>query len=215
MNFTVGNSVQDHIDSLRKQTEEAMSFNPIFLNCHSGKDSWSLKESEAFFSKALEVEKEFGVQICHETHRGRIFYNPWTTRDLLKTFPSLKLNCDYSHWVTVCERLIDTEKDILELCAERALHIHARVGHDQGPQVSDPRAPEFQANNEAHERWWKMIWRSQERRGLPFATCTPEYGPAPYQQTLPYTNYPTANLNDICNDRADRLKKVFAERHMQ
>jgi hypothetical protein len=48
--------------------------------------------SEEFFQEVLQIEKEIGIPVFHETHRRRVFYNPWTTRDiLLKVIISLLL----------------------------------------------------------------------------------------------------------------------------
>jgi hypothetical protein len=37
-----------------------------------------------FLGELLKIEKHFGIIVSHETHRRRIFYNPWETRDILK-----------------------------------------------------------------------------------------------------------------------------------
>ncbi|HEY1490438.1 MAG TPA: sugar phosphate isomerase/epimerase, partial [Verrucomicrobiae bacterium] len=125
--------------------------------------------------------------------------------------PALKLTCDFSHWCVVCERLIDTEPDIIALCAERAHHVHARVGYDQGAQVPHPAAPEFREALEAHERWWTQIWRSQSERGALFSTMTPEFGPDGYLHCLPFTGAPVADLNQINGWMAGRQRRRFAE----
>ena len=60
-------------------------------------------------------------------------------------------------------------------------HIHARVGYDHGPQVADPRAPEWLPYTEGHEAWWEEIWKQQAARGQAVTTVTPEHGPPNYQ----------------------------------
>lgn len=212
MVFTAGSSVADHLRSLEIEVERAQQLAPRFVNAHSGRDSWSPAEAKHYFAEALEIERRSGLTIAHETHRGRVLFNPWITRDLLLSFPELKLTCDYSHWVCVAERLLDAETDILELCAQRAHHIHARVGHEQGPQVADPRAPEYQRHLLAHERYWDMIWASQETRGVSVSTLTPEFGPPPYMPTLPFSNVPVTDLKTICDWQANRQRARFSER---
>jgi hypothetical protein len=66
---------------------------------------------------------------------------------------------------------MNEEPDLLNLCAERAQHVHLRVGYDQGPQVDDPRAPEHSQALQAHLSWW---------RTLTVSTATPEFGPDGY-----------------------------------
>lgn len=212
MIFTQGKSVAEHLASFATQIKEAALHQPLLINAHSGLDAFTAAEAAVFYREALAIEKEFNIPISHETHRGRVFYNPWITREILLQLPDLKLCCDYSHWVTVCERLIDTEQEILQLTAERCLHIHARVGHEQGPQVPDPRAAEYQAHLAAHERWWDMIWDAQQRRGLSHSTMTPEFGPAPYMPTLPHSNQPVASLDEICLWQMQRQKMNFVKK---
>lgn len=212
MVFTHGATVQEHVRALEAELERVTPLSPRFINAHSGRDSWSLNEARQFFEAALELEARSGIAIAHETHRGRVFFNPWVTRDLLTSLPELKLTCDYSHWVCVAERLLDTEFEILELCARHAYHIHARVGHEQGPQVADPRAPEYHRHLDAHERYWDMIWDSQQKRGFSVTTLTPEYGPPAYMPTLPFTQAPVTDLAAICEWQAQRSLSRFKQR---
>jgi sugar phosphate isomerase/epimerase len=209
---TVGDSVTDHIASFGRTVEDAITMKPRLINCHSGCDWFSEEEARRFFGEALEIEAKLGISVAHETHRGRIFYNPWITERLIKQFPELKLSCDFSHWVVVSERLLEKEMDIIAHCAERCIHIHARVGYEEGPQVPDPRAPEYERHVLAHERWWRMVWDAQERRGMLESTLTPEFGAPDYLHTTPYTRIPVANLWDICNWQADRQRAQFMSR---
>lgn len=200
-----------HLESLRSHAEAAMECAPRFLTVIAGCDAWSIGQSVDFFGTALQMLDEFGIAVSFETHRSRSFFNPWTTREILLQLPGLKLTCDFSHWCVVCERLIDTEPDIIALCAERAQHVHARVGYDQGPQVPHPAAPEFQPALEAHERWWSLIWRSQRTRGFTVSTMTPEFGPDGYLHCQPFTREPVADLAEINRWMAKRQREQFSK----
>lgn len=206
---TVGESLDEHIASFNELIQVSLPLNPVLINSQSGRDSWSMDEKIEFLGRALDFEAQMGIPIAHETHRGRIFYNPWDTRDLLLQFADLKLCCDFSHWVCVCERLLMTESGIIQLCAERCIHLHARVGYEQGPQVPDPRAPEYAGHLQAHATWWRTIWEAQQRRGDAVSTLTPEFGPPHYQHTMPFTNQPISDLEEICNWMAGRQKEEF------
>ena len=207
--FTAGDSVAAHVESFRRQVGEAAKFEPRFINAQSGRDAWSEMESSKFFEAVLNIEASAGIQVAHETHRGRILFNPWITSRLLSRFESLKLCCDFSHWVCVGERLIDDQIEIIRQSAARCLHLHARVGYEQGPQVPDPRAPEYATHLAAHERWWRLIWDAQKKRGDKTSPLTPEFGPAKYLHTLPFTNAPVADLWDICHWQARRQADNF------
>lgn len=208
--FTTGATVQEHLESFREQVQAAKTMKPRLMNAHSGKDSFNESECEQFFEGALEIEAEAAVPIAHETHRGRMLYNPWSADRLLQRFPNLKLCCDFSHWVCVCERLLEDQLPVLRRCASRCLHVHARVGYEEGPQVPDPRAPEYATHLAAHEKWWRLIWVSQKQRGFRFSTLTPEFGPPGYLHTLPFTQAPVADLSAICDWQARRQAAAFA-----
>ena len=208
--FVPGGSVREHLDSLRAQMEECLDHQPLFFNAHSGYDNWSPAEAEDFYGQMLALEKRVGVPVSHETHRLRWFGTPWRTRDILQQFPGLRLTCDFSHWVCVCERLLPDLGEAVALAAQHCHHLHARVGFEEGPQVPDPAAPEYAAHLQAHEGWWDQIWQRQQAQGLAESTLTPEFGPPPYLHTLPHTHVPVAELADVCDWMARRQVSRFA-----
>ena len=96
----------------------ALECSPLFLTIIAGCDAWSIGQSVEFFGQAMAMVSELGAVGSFETHRSRSFFNPWITRDILRQLPELKLTCDFSHWCVVCERLMDTEPEVIELCAD-------------------------------------------------------------------------------------------------
>lgn len=208
--FVPGGSVDAHLESLKKQIQECLDHAPIFFNAHSGSDSWNLAQAEEFYGRALELERQVGIPISHETHRLRTFGNPWQTRPILERFPELRITCDFSHWVCVAERLLEDCGEILQIAADHCHHLHSRVGFEEGPQVPDPRAPEWGRHLAAHESWWDLIWAAQAKRGMKISTLTPEFGPPPYLHTLPFTQAPVADLADICDFMARRQRERYA-----
>jgi sugar phosphate isomerase/epimerase len=211
MIFTTGKGVSEHVESFRTQAHEAARFNPPLITCHDGRDAFTRDEASRYYREVLAIEANLGVPVAHETHRGRILYNPWVTASLLDEFEGIRLCCDFSHWVCVCERLIDDQIEIITQCADRALHIHARVGYNEGPQVPDPSDPLFAEELAAHERWWMLVWESQHRRGFETTTMTPEFGPPPYMQTEPFTGNPVADQQLVSDWQAQRQRQRFEE----
>jgi sugar phosphate isomerase/epimerase len=198
--FTEGATVAEHVNSFRRIVAIADTFAPLLINVHSGRDAWSHAEAVDFYRQVARIEADHAVIISHETHRGRPMFSPWATRDLLLAVPELRLTADFSHWVCVAERLVlDEEPELLRLVADHTVHLHARVGYGEGPQVPDPRAPEYLPEVEAHERWWTVVWERMAAVGRTQFTLTPEFGPGRYLHHLPYTDVPVADLDAICN----------------
>src|SRR6188472_4185986 len=84
--FTTGSNVAAHVESFRRQLDEAARLSPRFVNAHSGRDAWSETESDRYFEQVLALEKSAGIAVGHETHRGRILFNPWIASRLLERF---------------------------------------------------------------------------------------------------------------------------------
>jgi sugar phosphate isomerase/epimerase len=211
MIFTSGTNVIEHLISFQDQLKSALRFAPSMVTAHSGADWFSPEDAFTFFSEAVRMEKGLGLSVAHETHRGRILFNPWITKRVLNEVEGVQLCADFSHWVAVCERLLNTEKEIIRLAAQQVIHIHSRVGYEEGPQVPDPRAPEYASYVRQHEDWWDLAWEAQRQRGSQVSRMTPEFGPPPYLHILPYTQQPVANLWDICNWQAQRQSERFME----
>jgi sugar phosphate isomerase/epimerase len=190
-------SLQQHIDSFAIKLEYSMLLEPLFITCLGGCDAWDEEKNIEFFIAAMKLAESAGVTVSFETHRSRAFFNPWVTDRITRQLPDIKLTCDFSHWCVVCERLIDTEIDILKRLSKHAHHIHARVGYDQGPQVPHPGAPEYEPALRSHQSWWELIWNQQLNRGQSVTTLTPEFGPDGYLQQLPFTQEPVADLWEL------------------
>jgi sugar phosphate isomerase/epimerase len=202
-------TVGDHLRDLRAGAQRAADFGAWFVSTMCGYDAWSLHQNVDFFGAALEIGASAGLPVHFETHRCRSLFNPWITRDLLLHFPEMTLTCDFSHWCVVAERLIDSEEEILRLCAGRAGHVHARVGYAQGAQVPDPRAPRYGRALEAHERWWSLVWSAREARGEERCTMNVEWGPDGYTPLHPHTDEPLVDRWEIILWMAARQRSRF------
>jgi hypothetical protein len=200
---------EQHLADLEQKLRRGLLLSPRFFNIMAGCDAWPLDIQIDFFRRAKSLADSHGVLCSFETHRGRSFFNPWVTRDVLRQLPELSVTCDFSHWVVVCERLMDSEWDVITEVAEQAHHIHGRVGYDQGPQVPHPAAPEYAAALASHERCWEAIWAAQKKRGYQLSTMTPEFGPDGYLHCLPFTNAPVADLWQINRWMGDRQRHHF------
>jgi len=204
-------TLETHLSQFVTQVERAAEAGAVLANCLAGSDSWPLTMAVDFYESAMSAGTRAGVELSFETHRSRPMFHPWSTRELLRAVPSLQVTCDFSHWCVVCERMIDDES-ALALATDRARHVHARVGYAQGPQVPDPRAPEFHAELARHEAWWDRIWDSAEARGFSSFPMTPEFGPDGYLHHAPFTNEPVSDLLTVNDWMAERQQKRFVSR---
>jgi sugar phosphate isomerase/epimerase len=233
-----GDSVDEHVAVLRAQVAEALKLGDVvnLINCHSGKDWFDDADADAFFSAAVDVERELitttaattvanakvnssggdgaaVVPICHETHRGRLLYSPWLAGKQLEKQPAIKVCADLSHWLCVAETTPDDTRlksVVEEVIAPRTHHIHCRVGHAEGPQVPDPADPFWTQTVEGHEALWDLLWAAQAKRGDAFTTLIPEHGPPGYQVCLPYSQMPLCDLWKANHWLALRQQERFA-----
>ena len=192
--LTQGQTYQDHIQSLESQFEFAAQCDVAFINSHTGRDIFPFEENLQIFERVVELSQNSGIPILIETHRGRPTYSAIETRKYLEALPELRLTADFSHWMVVHESDLSDQRDTVELAMTRADYIHARVGYAEGPQIPDPRAPEWQHAVDSHVRLWQMIVDHKKSSGKESLYITPEFGPPAYMHTAPFTNQPVGDV---------------------
>ncbi|VGO21738.1 sugar phosphate isomerase/epimerase family protein [Pontiella sulfatireligans] len=194
---TVAPNLDDHVAEYRRRLEWLASAEPLLINSQTGRDWFGFEDNCRVIAEAKAVAQATGIQILHETHRGKFSYAAAAARRFLECDADLRITADFSHWCAVSESLLEDQQDSIELAVSRADHIHARVGHPEGPQVSDPRAPEWAVALNAHLGWWDRIVEAHRKAGSERLTITPEFGPYPYMPQLPYTQQPVASQWEI------------------
>ena len=201
---------EQHRAALAELLHNACAVRPLHVNSHTGKDWYTPAQNRALLELAEAISREHGVPIVHEIHRSRFSGHPMLLLPYLEQMPQLQLTADLSHWCCACESLLEDQPHTLEKTLPHVRHIHARVGHAQGPQVADFRAPEAQAALEAHLGWWDRIIELRRAAGAERMTLTPEFGPAPYTQTLPYTQREVSNAWELNVAMLALLRKRYA-----
>ncbi|MEM9848604.1 MAG: sugar phosphate isomerase/epimerase [Bacteroidota bacterium] len=195
-----GNQPKAHYATFKQHLDEALAITsqqPTYINCHSGRDFFRFEENTPLIEYTQTKMAQSGVEIFHETHRGRMCFAAHITRNFLERYPEMKLTLDISHWTNVHESMLANQAETVDLALQRVGHIHARVGHPQGPQVNDPRAPEWAAILQQHLDWWDKALQYRAAAGAKRMTILTEFGPPTYLQTLPYTHQPVANQWEI------------------
>lgn len=195
--ITVGDTPEDHQASFDAAVERALTYRPALINSHTGRDVFPFEANVRLFAHAIEVGSAVGVEIVHETHRTRPTYSAIETRRYLEALPGLRLNADLSHWMVVHESDLTDQEHNVAPALERSRHIHARVGFEEGPQVNDPRAPEWSGHLDRHVELWQRIVDHNRAVGTAVLAITPEFGPPPYAQTLPGSNVPVIDVWEV------------------
>jgi hypothetical protein len=157
----------------------------------------------------VRLSKEAGIKICHETHRSRMLYSAPVARRFIETAPALRITLDISHWCNVHETLLNDQQETVNMALQRVDHIHARIGHPEGPQVNDPRAPEWEAAAKAHFEWWDKVVDIKRKKGETLTVLT-EFGPPDYMPTEPYTRKPLADQWAINVHMMQVLRKRYS-----
>jgi sugar phosphate isomerase/epimerase len=192
------------VDAAAKNTVQR----PLYINCHSGRDYFSFEQNKTFIDHTLQLSKDTGLKICHETHRSRILFAAPVARQYFDKIPELRITFDVSHWCNVSESLLQDQPETVNIALQRVDHVHARIGHPEGPQVNDPRAPEWDATMQAHFAWWDKIVELKKQQGDRLTILT-EFGPPTYMPTLPYTQQPLADQWAINVHMMELLRKRY------
>ena len=200
---------EEHLTQFQESVEKAVSFKPLFVNCHSGRDYFTFEQNKQLIDFTIAHTQSSSVRIYHETHRGRMLFAAHVAKNFIEQIPDLRLTMDISHWCNVHESLLQDQQESIDLAISRTDHIHSRVGHAEGPQVTDPRDPGWNKEVKAHFNWWDQIVKHkiETKQNL---TMTTEFGPANYMSTVPYTHQPLADLWEINS----YMLRVWKERYL-
>ena len=187
---------------------------PLLINSHTGRDYFTLQQNLELIDVAQEFSEKSGIPVVHETHRGRVGYSPQMTEQVFRVNENFRITADFSHWVCVTESFLDNFSEILSEAIARTKHVHARIGYEEGPQVPDPRAAEWQNAATCFLTWWDKIVEANDRQQCAVLAFTTEFGPPPYMPVIPFTNQPVASqfeincyMKDLLNDRYSLYRK--------
>lgn len=206
-----GNTFPEFRSSFLKNLSACAEPGPVLINSHTGRDYFSFEQNLELVNTAREFSEKTGITVAHETHRGRLGYCPQMMPAFFDADESFSITADLSHWVCVTESLLDNFQEILSEAILRSRHVHARIGYEEGPQVPDPRAPEWKYASDRFLSWWDRIVDANVQRGSMILPFTTEFGPPPYLHTMPYTNQPVADQFEINGYMKDLLKERYSQ----
>lgn len=200
--------VQKNQSQFEGVLNEIAKAKPLYINCHSGRDFFTADQKLQIIAFTTKLSQSSGIPIYHETHRGRALYSAPVTKELMDRSKELRITLDISHWCNVHESLLADQAETIKAVLGRVDHIHARVGHPEGPQVSEPRAPEWEGAVKAHFAWWDAVVEAKKKEGKALTVLT-EFGPPDYMPTTPYTRQPLADQWDINVHMMNTFRKRY------
>jgi len=208
---TGSSDFRQHKDEFDKMVRAA-AFNsvqkPVYINCHSGRDFFQMEENLQLIDITEQLQKASGINIYHETHRSRMLFAAPIARQYFQKSRNFGITLDISHWYNVSESFLEDQQPTVEEAIARTGHIHARIGHPEGPQVNDPRAPEWAHALETHLACWDKVALNKKKNGEVMTILT-EFGPPNYLPTKPYSQEPLADQWEINVYMLNLLRKRY------
>ncbi|WP_157557979.1 sugar phosphate isomerase/epimerase [Niabella aurantiaca] len=153
---------------------------PLFISAQCGREYFTTGQILDCLAVCEAVTRETGTAVYQETHRNKWSYAAHTVFPLLQKKPDLQLTLDVSHWFCVSESYLEDQQEAVHAAIRQTAHLHARVGHTEGPQVFDPSLPEYAMALNEHLKIWDQWLACREQQGFTESTITPEFGPPPY-----------------------------------
>jgi len=198
-----------HKKTLTNHLENLSDSPAIFINSQTGKDYYTYDQNKSLIDIADRIFFETNKKILHETHRGKFSFAAHVMSQYLRKLPDLRITLDISHWCNVAETFLEDQKEAVELALERTDHIHSRVGYQEGPQIPDPRVPEWQDAVETHASWWDKVIEQKRKVGASQFTITSEFGAPPYLVLMPFTRQPITSQWEVNVYMMNMLKKRY------
>lgn len=183
---------------------------PQFITTQTGREYYTPQQVAQCFAMCDSISEATGIKIIQETHRNKWSYAAHVVKRYLEDFPKLELALDFSHWVCVSESYLEDQQEAIDLAIAHTVHLHARIGHIEGPQITDPRAPENAEALNHHLKWWDQWIKQQTQKQVKVCTITPEFGPHPYMAYQCFTTQPIASQWDINCYMMELLKNRYA-----
>jgi len=88
-------------------------------------------EAARLVEEVLEASSAARIPLYVETHRATLTQDLWRTVKLVKRFPEIRFNGDFSHWYTghdMGSGDLEAKLDVLAPVLERVRYLHGRIG---------------------------------------------------------------------------------------
>lgn len=207
---TTNKDFDTHCKEYDLRLRNLASVKPLFINTQTGKDYYSFEKNAELMAIARAVSLETGVKIVHETHRGKFSFAAHIAQQYFEKIDDLRITLDISHWCNTAESFLHDQQEAVDLAISRTDHIHSRVGYPEGPQITDPRAPEWKEALDFHMQCWDQVVALKKSQNAALFTITSEFGAPPYLPLLPYTMQPIVSQWDVNIFMMDLLRARYS-----
>ena len=109
------------------------------------------------------ASNKYKIPLYVETHRATVFQDIWRTVQLLKAWPAIRVNGDFSHWYTGLEMVYGGFEKKLEFIApvmDRVAFLHGRIGNPGCMQVN---VGEGEEKDQPYVTHFRAMWTASMR----------------------------------------------------
>lgn len=133
------------------------------MECGTLHVGWGIEsdiEAGRLIEAVMSAGARHGIPLYVETHRATLFQDMWRSVELVRRFPELRFNGDFSHWYTGNEMVYGDFEEKVRFIApvlERVRFIHGRIGNPGSMQVDIGDGDEAAYPFVKH---FKTLWRA-------------------------------------------------------
>lgn len=157
------------------------------FDCATVHVGWGMEsdvEVDRLISYVIDLSTKHDFPIYVETHRATITQDMWRTVEIIKRFPEIRFNGDFSHWYTGLEMVNGNLEDkwrFMQPVLERVRFIHGRIGNPGSIQV-DIGSGKNQPYVDHFREMWKRCFVGFLKTAQPgdYLCFTPELLPSEY-----------------------------------
>lgn len=132
-------------------------------NCATVHLGWGMEsdlQMDELVNYIIQCSTRYNFPIYIETHRATITQDMFRTVEMVKRFPEIKFNADFSHWYTGQEMVyggIENKLEFIESVFDRVRFIHGRIGNPGSIQVDINEAENLSYVMDFKKMWTKSF----------------------------------------------------------
>jgi hypothetical protein len=159
--LALGRCSLGRVNEPREADELAARFAGEGQECGTLHVGWGLEDDSracALVEAVLAASERHRVPLYVETHRATIFQDLWRTVQMVRRYPQLRFNGDFSHWYTGLEMVYGGFEAKLAYAApviDRVRFVHGRIGSPGCIQVS---VGDDEARHEPYVSHFRQLW---------------------------------------------------------